>query len=218
MVPVRTLRSGSSTTIEVEIKRSRFIATVARTNSALEARQLIDLARSTFPDARHHCSAYVVEADRVNPLQHFSDDGEPAGTAGKPMLDVLTHAELGNVTAVVTRYFGGTLLGTGGLVRAYSGAVQEAVAAASIVEVHTLARFRTELNPAVGGRIEAQLRDAGWQVLESVWGQTLRLDVAAPPEALARLNSELSAWLQSPSTFHQVGTIDCEVDSDAAEQ
>lgn len=209
---MKTVRAGSSTTVETEVKRSRFISTLARTNTEDEAREVIRQARETYPDARHHCSAFVVRTDGQNPLWHSSDDGEPAGTAGRPMLDVLVHAGLENVTAVVTRYFGGTLLGTGGLVRAYGGAVNEAISASPLVSVEELGRFRTHLDPAAGGRVEAQLRAAGWNVVAATWTNGLDLDIAAPPEKLADLNAELSALLQEEATFHQVGTVTTELD------
>lgn len=112
---------------EIEIKKSRFIACIKRSNNQTEARDFINTIKSTYPDARHHCHAYIVTIPGQAPQSHFSDDGEPAGTAGKPILDVLTNfnthnAYLTNTVCVVTRYFGGTLLGTGGLVKAYSDA------------------------------------------------------------------------------------------------
>ncbi len=201
------------TRVELEIKRSRFIGLLARTDDQESARAVIDSERKQYPDARHHCTAYVVDSRNINPVLHFSDDGEPAGTAGKPMLDVLQHAGLKDVTAVVTRYFGGTLLGTGGLVRAYSSAVQAAIEAAPLVRVVALCRFRAHLNPADGGKVEAQLRASGWDVVDSVWSSDLQLDIAAPAEDLENLNSQLSALIQAPGTFHQVGTISREVDT-----
>lgn len=103
-------------------KRSRFIATLMPCDTEEEALKFIDEMRSKYWDARHNCFAYVVEKGRMS---RFSDDGEPHGTAGKPMLDVLAGSGLVNVAVVVTRYFGGILLGTGGLVRAYSKSVRD---------------------------------------------------------------------------------------------
>lgn len=111
-----------------EIKRSRFITTVANAPTVVEAQLIIQQHRDEFPDATHHCWAYVVGPPASTAQVGMSDDGEPHGTAGRPMLNVLLHADVGDVVAVVTRYYGGTNLGTGGLVRAYSGGVTLALA------------------------------------------------------------------------------------------
>ena len=108
---------------EIVEKKSRFIATLRPIASEKEAAQFLAEIRKKYWDARHHCSAFVL-GERGD-LTRCSDDGEPSGTAGRPMLDVLTGEGLTGCMAVVTRYFGGTLLGTGGLVRAYGGAVRE---------------------------------------------------------------------------------------------
>ena len=107
---------------EVVEKKSRFIATIEPVTNKEEAEAMIAACKKKYWDARHNCSAYII-ADTVDIL-HSSDDGEPSGTAGKPMLDILVAQGLKNVCVVVTRYFGGTLLGTGGLVRAYQAAVK----------------------------------------------------------------------------------------------
>ena len=111
---------------EYEEKKSRFIATLRPVNSIEEAASFIEEMKKRYWDARHNCSAYVI--GRNNEITRCSDDGEPSGTAGRPMLEVLTGADLHNAAVVVTRYFGGTLLGTGGLVRAYTQAVKEGIA------------------------------------------------------------------------------------------
>ncbi len=117
---------------EIIEKKSRFIATVQIVHNEEEAIQFIDSMKKKYWDATHNCSAYVI--GERNELMRCSDDGEPQGTAGRPMLDVLVGEEIHNVAVVVTRYFGGTLLGTGGLVRAYSKAVQEGLAQSVIIE------------------------------------------------------------------------------------
>ena len=116
MSVLRTLASGTLLTHEIEIKRSRFITTLARTDTPEEARALIDAVKSEHPQARHNCSAYLIDPPDAAPLQHSSDDGEPSGTAGTPMLEALRASDTWNATTVVTRYFGGILLGGGGLV------------------------------------------------------------------------------------------------------
>lgn len=111
---------------EYEEKKSRFIATLRPVKSIEEASSFIEEMKKRYWDARHNCSAYVI--GRNNEITRCSDDGEPSGTAGRPMLEVLTGADLHDAAVVVTRYFGGTLLGTGGLVRAYTQAVKEGIA------------------------------------------------------------------------------------------
>lgn len=120
--------------VEEEIKRSRFITTLAPAPTLEAARTFIATVRAEFPDASHNCWAYVVGPPGSTSQIGMSDDGEPHGSAGRPMLTVLLHAGVGDIAAVVTRYFGGTLLGVGGLVRAYSGGVQLALATLPTVE------------------------------------------------------------------------------------
>lgn len=116
---------------EIVEKKSRFIATIRPVETEEEALAFIEEMKKKYWDARHNCSAYVLGERRE--IMRCSDDGEPSQTAGKPMMDVLTGAGITNTAVVVTRYFGGTLLGTGGLVRAYSAAVQEGLKNSRIV-------------------------------------------------------------------------------------
>lgn len=113
--------------IEQVIDRSRFLCTVSRAETVRDAQQFIREVSAEFADATHNCWAYVVGAPGSTDRIGMSDDGEPHGTAGRPMLTVLAHSGVGEIAAVVTRYYGGTKLGTGGLVKAYGGAVQEAL-------------------------------------------------------------------------------------------
>ena len=117
---------------EIVEKKSRFIATVLPVSSEAEATAFIERTKKQYWDARHNCHAFVIGAN--NEISRCSDDGEPSGTAGKPMLDVLLGQKLHNTAVVVTRYFGGVLLGTGGLVRAYQRAVLEGLANSIIIE------------------------------------------------------------------------------------
>jgi uncharacterized YigZ family protein len=112
---------------ETTIDRSRFLCTLSPASSPQEAQQFIREMNTEFPDATHNCWAYVIGAPGSTGQVGMSDDGEPHGTAGRPMLTVLLHSGVGDIAAVVTRWFGGTKLGTGGLVKAYSGAVQLAL-------------------------------------------------------------------------------------------
>ena len=117
---------------EITEKKSRFIATLCPVQSQEEAEQFIAACKKKYWDARHNCSAFVI--GKRQELTRCSDDGEPAGTAGRPMLDVLLKENIHNVAVVVTRYFGGVLLGTGGLVRAYQQATKAGLSASEIIE------------------------------------------------------------------------------------
>lgn len=122
---------------EIVIEKSRFICTLKKVNSEAEAQEFIKAIKKEFWDATHNCSAYIVD----EMAQRSSDDGEPSGTAGLPMLEVLRKNKLTNTAAVVTRYFGGIKLGAGGLVRAYTNSVAEAVRAAGIAQKVLVSRF-----------------------------------------------------------------------------
>jgi uncharacterized YigZ family protein len=116
------------------IKRSRFIASVAHADTEKEAKAFISNVKNEFPDAAHHCWAYAAGPPGDTARVGMSDDGEPHGTAGRPILTVILHSDIGEIVAVVTRYFGGTKLGKGGLVRAYSGSVKSALAGLTVTD------------------------------------------------------------------------------------
>jgi uncharacterized YigZ family protein len=124
------------------ISRSRFITTLAAASTPEQAHGLVAEVRAEFPDATHHCYAYLVGPPGSTAQVGMSDDGEPGGTAGRPMLAVLLGSGIGDIAVVVTRYFGGTKLGTGGLVRAYGGAVKAALAALPLREKVSLLSLR----------------------------------------------------------------------------
>ena len=137
---------------EIVEKKSRFIAYVKPVDTEEEAVAFIDSIKKKHWDARHNCSAFVI--GKNNELTRCSDDGEPSGTAGKPMLEVLLGQGLHNVAVVVTRYFGGVLLGTGGLVRAYQAAVKEGILASKILEKFEGARYMVETDYNGIGKIQ----------------------------------------------------------------
>lgn len=172
------LPRGFHAETEIEIKRSRFITTLARVDDEDAARAVIAEVRDRYPDARHHCSAFIVDVPDAQPIERSSDDGEPSGTAGMPMLDVLRGAEISQVVAVVTRYFGGILLGTGGLVRAYAGAVTDALDAAPRVQPVVRDLYRVELDHADAGRVQADLINRGVDVIQARYGASVELTIA----------------------------------------
>ncbi len=143
---------------EIEIRKSRFIATVWRAGTETEAREILERVRKQRWDANHNCYAWIL--GERGEAQKASDDGEPAGTAGVPMLEVLKKRDLIDVLAIVTRYFGGTKLGAGGLIRAYGQAVSEAVDLAGIVERRPLDILTIRATYDDAGRIEHALRNS----------------------------------------------------------
>lgn len=128
---MKTIKEDVSTQI-IE-KKSKFIANLFYVTSEEEAKEKLEKTRKKYYDAKHHCYAYRI-ADAKNVIEKASDDGEPSGTAGAPMLHLLNKLELANVLLVVTRYFGGILLGTGGLIRAYTQVSQSAIEKSQILE------------------------------------------------------------------------------------
>ena len=196
-----TTLAGPEFRQEIEIKRSRFITVLHRTGDEDGARSVLAGLRKEFQDARHHCSAFVLGPDRE--VQRSNDDGEPSGTAGIPMLEALLRREtapgatdLSDVTAVVVRYFGGILLGAGGLVRAYSESVSGALAAAPLVQRRRLRICSVNVPHAAAGRLENELRSAGYVMAESGYEAhvtVLRLALPDEPAELARAAERLAA-------------------------
>ena len=181
---------------EIEVKRSRFLCTLRRVEDEPAARAVVETLRREHWDARHHCSAMRLHADAV---ERSSDDGEPAGTAGAPMLEVLRGQAgegVSDVVAVVTRWFGGTLLGAGGLVRAYGDAVRAALDEAGTLRRTLVREHLLALDPADAGRVEGELRARGTTVLGADWSDRVVLRLAVPPadeDRLAALVAELTA-------------------------
>lgn len=202
---MKTLPTQSVVQSEIEIRKSRFLAELVNVSSIDEARAKIAAIKKRYPDARHHCSAYVITAAGRNPIHHSSDDGEPAGTAGKPMLEVLKHSELENVLVVVTRYFGGVLLGTGGLVRAYSQATQAVIDSAPVVTLTTMTLFEAQVPLAQAGRLLGALRDSDWRVVGEDWSTFLSVTVATSKEEHRRLEDFSSSLLGAALSFTEVG-------------
>lgn len=140
MVPA--LNDGEVFRNELVIKKSRFIASVGHTKGVDEAEAFLNKIRREFPDARHNCHAFNAGRGNETAFIGCSDDGEPKGTAGRPMLNVLVHSGVGEITVVVTRYFGGILLGTGGLVRAYQDSVKEVLDKLPLKEPEDISELR----------------------------------------------------------------------------
>lgn len=186
LVPADT----SASEIDLEIKHSHFLGLAARTTSEAQAREFIASRRALYPDARHHCSAFIIANPGATPTERSNDDGEPSGTAGKPMLEVLRGSQIFDVTVVVTRYFGGTLLGTGGLVRAYSQATTQALEQLSLCRRSQQYLWQLRAPVAEAGRIEAELRAGGANIVQTRWESQATIELAsavANPTELAAL-------------------------------
>ncbi|WES63999.1 YigZ family protein [Microbacter sp. GSS18] len=180
---------------ELIVRKSRFIARIEHVGSVEEADAVITAVRKQHWDANHNCTAMVtgLQADQAR----SSDDGEPSGTAGIPMLEVLRRREVTDVVAVVTRYFGGVKLGAGGLVRAYSTAVSDALDEARLVHRLALTQVRVDVPHADAGRFDNLLRDwahrSGATMGEPAYGASATLEVWAPAEAVPALRGEVAA-------------------------
>lgn len=164
---------------EIEVKRSRFRCTLERVEYEEDARAVVERVRRQHWDARHHCTAFVIGPD--GGLHRSSDDGEPAGTAGAPMLEVLRGQEASDVVAVVTRWFGGVLLGAGGLVRAYGDAVRAGLDTVGTLERSLVLEHELVVPHTEAGRVENELRARGVLIIDTTYDAavTLRLGVPA---------------------------------------
>lgn len=208
MTSYTTLARGHDFRHEIEIKRSRFITVLRRAEHEDAARDLVAGLRREFHDARHHCSAFVLGPDRG--IQRSNDDGEPSGTAGVPMLEAILKRETGpevtdlsDVSAVVVRYFGGILLGAGGLVRAYSESVSAALELAPMVRRRRLRICSASVSHSAAGRLENDLRAAGFAMAGTSYGARDTVLRVAIPDDPAELEAAAERMLQFTA-----GTVD----------
>lgn len=175
---------------EIVEKKSRFIATVRLVESEEEALTVLEAARKKYWDATHNCFAYVIGERRET--VRCSDDGEPSGTAGRPMLDVLLGEEITNIIVIVTRYFGGTLLGTGGLVRAYSRAVQEGLANSRIIDRKYGVRMEIRSDYTGIGKIQYLLASRQIPVLDTQYTDQVVTEVLLPKGQADQVRAEIT--------------------------
>lgn len=175
---------------EIVEKKSRFIATVRLVESEEEALTVLEAARKKYWDATHNCFAYVIGERRET--VRCSDDGEPSGTAGRPMLDVLLGEEITNIIVIVTRYFGGTLLGTGGLVRAYSRAVQEGLANSRIIDRKYGVRMEIRSDYTGIGKIQYLLASRQIPVLDTQYTDQVVAEVLLPKGQADQVRAEIT--------------------------
>jgi uncharacterized YigZ family protein len=175
--------------VEIEVKRSRFLCTLQRVENEGSARAVVERLRKQHWDARHHCSAFVLGPDRG--VARSSDDGEPSGTAGRPILEVLRHHDLDGVLGAVVRYYGGVKLGAGGLVRAYTDAIASALLDAERVERIRYTRLAIEIGYPEEARVRRWIEQAGYALVDSAYGMTVKLVIKLPETAEAAARVEL---------------------------
>ena len=183
----RVHKDGSA---QITEKKSRFIGDVYNIENEEDALYYINETKKKYWDARHHCWAYVIGEERVT--ERCSDDGEPSGTAGKPILEVIRGAGLHNIFVVVTRYFGGTLLGTGGLVRAYTESAREGISHSQIITKIYGFKLNLTTDYTGLGKIQYLLGQRGLTILDSVYTEKVDLTVLIPKEEESKLIAEIT--------------------------
>ena len=159
---------------EINVKKSQFICSLYPTRTKTESKEVIQKLNQQYSDATHNCTAYIVSDG-----EGFDDDGEPGGTAGKPMINVLRKNELHNVTAIVTRYFGGIKLGAGGLVRAYSKSVMEAIGEAEILEIEEYEIYEIKFEYSDIKLADTEVRNNNLEVIDKQYSDKVIYDIVS---------------------------------------
>lgn len=190
---------------EYVVEKSRFITTVYPCSTEEEAQAFIGRINKEFWDARHNCTAFALGPKQEQ--QRSSDNGEPSGTAGKPMLEVLKKTGITNIAVVVTRYFGGIKLGAGGLIRAYSHSVAETLRLAP-KELHTIRiELQTTIDYALYGAVERHLQDAQLHY-EASFGEQITLTILVAPNDVERIQKELQDISHGAATCNVLDAIE----------
>ena len=184
-VPSKTI------TVEQDIKRSRFISTAGRAGNKKSAKEFINSVSEKYSDATHNCYAFVAGNPFSTTEIGFGDDREVSGTAGKPMLSVLQHKNIGEIVVVVSRYFGGTKLGTGGLVRAYSSSVQLALENLPLIDCVSVKTVQIIYEYQYENSIRQILNRMNIQIIDSIYQDKVDIKIEVPIDRLEELNTEL---------------------------
>lgn len=190
---------------EIVEKKSRFIATVRLVESEEEAVSFIEEMKKKYWDARHNCHAYVIGEHRK--ITRCSDDGEPSGTAGRPMLDVLLGEDLYNTAVVVTRYFGGTLLGTGGLVRAYSKAVQEGLKNSIVIEKKQGVRLEVITDYNGVGKMQYLAGENQLPILHSEYTDIVKMELLVPLQKVGQIKKAITEATSGRARMQENGQV-----------
>ncbi|MCS2159824.1 IMPACT family protein [Scandinavium sp. H11S7] len=196
---------ASPVSVVDEIKKSRFITLLAHTDGVEAAKAFVESVRTEHPDARHHCVAWVAGAPDDSQKLGFSDDGEPAGTAGKPMLAQLMGSGVGEITAVVVRYYGGVLLGTGGLVKAYGGGVHQALAELTTQRKTPLTEYTLQCEYGQLSGVESLLAQFSGKIVDSDYQAVVHLRVALPQAELPTFSIRLADFSRGALQLRRIG-------------
>lgn len=196
---------------EYEEKKSKFIAHIKKVESEEEANEYITTMKKEYWDARHNCYAYVI-GDK-NEIQRFSDDGEPSGTAGKPILDALNGSGLNNVIIIVTRYFGGVLLGTGGLVRAYQKSSQDALDKSIIVEKKSGNVAVLKADYGYVGKLQYIAANLGIHQLDAEYGENVVFKYLVPVEVYDKFKENVDEATSATVEIENTATISYGIDN-----
>lgn len=194
---------------EYEISKSRFLIYVKRANTEKEALAFIQQIKKIHWEASHNCSAYIIGEHAA--LQKADDDGEPSGTAGKPILEVLKKNEIKDVVIIVTRYFGGIKLGAGGLIRAYGKAASLGLSAAKIVEKVWHRRFAIDFAYPLLGTLENNLHHTDYRIESKEFTAQVRLLVLVPKNAQAQFIEQITTWTSSQAKITELDEIFLEI-------
>lgn len=204
-----SISDGPCVETEFEVKKSRFITQIYRVNSVDEAREKILLAKKQYPDARHHCTAFSVIEDNIEVLRS-NDDGEPSGTAGKPMLEALKGSKLKNVVFIAIRYFGGIKLGTGGLVSAYTQCVSDGVKQCfeenRVVNIVSTNTYSLSVDMSVFGKVSADIYNNNFDVKDTIFEDNIvKFILCISDEDLDMAVNTLSSILQTHVSLEKYG-------------
>lgn len=198
----RTVLTGG--TGEITEKKSRFIADILPVHTTEEAEAFLQTVKKKYRDASHHCSAFII--GRNAQLERANDDGEPSGTAGRPLLEVLQKEELRDVCIVVTRYFGGTLLGTGGLARAYTQAAKAGLSDCRIVTMRRGERLEISTSYSDAGRVQYLLEKRRLEPEEIRYEEQVTFRVLLPSEEKEELKTRLSDTTCAAAMVKELGS------------
>ena len=193
-------------TAEYTIKKSRFIASLKQVTTDTEAAAFVEAIRKQYWDARHNCYAYQIGP--TGQLQKSSDDGEPSGTAGRPMLDVLKKAKITNTVVVVTRYFGGIKLGASGLIRAYSHAVALGLDAATIADYVPFSIIKTTVAYSYVSLMERTALDYGMTITDRQFLDTVTFTLQIPADEVQRWQTDWINATSGTATYSDEGTAE----------
>jgi uncharacterized YigZ family protein len=195
--------------MEIEINKSRFIGYVARAQTEEEAHAFIAKIKKQHWDATHNCSAYIAGSN--DQYQKADDDGEPSGTAGRPILEVIKKTGLKDTVVVVTRYFGGIKLGAGGLIRAYGKAAGAGLKAAGLVDRIGHTCISIEIDYTLQGMLENQLRNQGYVIRDKKFAQFVVLEVLARCGEEDNLRAKVTEWTAGRAVMHDLDEVYAEV-------